>query len=299
MGSSVHAELQYEGYEISGDVRSGLKATVPFLVAWKDAIQFANDMVASPKATRVGTIIWKIPDQFIVPFGGNNPRMYAQAFKIKPCGVLQNQTTGEWYPNYGLFPGEYYTHAVVTLQYESVPMQFQPGDDQNGLNQLDPSNPITMCEQSVDINGKVVTRDGANYKYVTSGNIVTDDVQIVMNEAKLVLSFPQVPYLPWQLVQPYVGKINKTPVLACARGALLLEGMGTKYTPKPDGDFGQNVTLKFAWNPDPTGTTTQGMDWNAFPIRGTGAFDIIVDGSGKNPYSYAEFANIFLGLQFA
>jgi hypothetical protein len=178
-------------------------------------------------------------------------------------------------------------------------MQMQPGDDTSGLNQLDPANPITACEQSIDIIGKMVTRDGSNYKYATSGNTVTDDVAIVMNEAKLVLSFPQVPYLPWQAVQPYVGKVNNSTILACGRGTLLLEGMGTKITPMPNGQFGQNATLKFAWNPDPTGTSFQGMDWNNFPIRGTGAFDIIVDGSGNNPYKYAEFANIFLALEFA
>jgi hypothetical protein len=107
--------------------------------------------------------------------------------------------------------------------------------------------------------------------------------------------------LPWQLVQPYIGKINNSQILACARGTLLLEGLGTKFVPKPDGDFGQNATLKFAWNPDPTGSSIQGMDWNYFPIRGSGgAYDKIVaaDGSGRTPYSYAEFANIFLALEF-
>src|SRR5215471_7554331 len=106
MGSSVHAELQWDNYDISGDVRSGLKATVPFLVAWADSIKFATDMVASPKAVRTGSITWTRPDQFIVPFGGRVPNMYAQSFKIKPCGVRQDQTSGMWYPNYGLFPGE-------------------------------------------------------------------------------------------------------------------------------------------------------------------------------------------------
>jgi hypothetical protein len=288
-----------DSYELSGDVRSGLKGTVQFLVAWKDGIQFANDMVASPKATRIGTITWTIPDRFAVPFGGLSPRMYAQSFKIKPCGAVQG-LTGGWYPNFGLNPGEYYTHALVTLNYESVAMVLEAGDDQSGLNQLDPTNPITGCEQAVSVTGKMITKDGAYYKYVSSGLPVSEDVSIIMNEAKLTLTYPQVPYLPWQAVQPFIGKINNSAVLGCARGTLLFEGMDTKITPMPNGLFGQNATLKFAWNAGLAGYGgggAAGADWNIFPLK-AGGYDVIVDGAGNNLYAYAEFSQLLLYLQF-
>jgi len=294
---TVPYKILARGYTITGDVRSGLHATVPYFCAWADAITLANDVLASPAATHIGGITWAAPLQFPVPFGGLTRPIYAQKFTIEPCGADGSSPI----PTGGLAPGEYFTNAIVRVDFDSIQSVQQTGDDPENLNQLDPANPITACEQSVKINGKVVTRKGSGYTYDTSGKPVPGDIPLVLNEAKLQLKFPRVPYLPWQLVQPYVGKINNSPILACIKGSLLLEGMGTDVTPAPDGSIAQKLVLEFAFNPDPTGSAPTGLDWNSFPLPDGSGYDMIsaAGGGGQRPYSYAEFADIFLNLEFA
>ena len=301
---TVPYRILADGYEITGDVRNGLHATVPYLLSWNNAFTFINEVLVSPAAVKAGFITWVPPLQFPVNIGqssglgGITPPVYTQRFTMKPCGA-----GGTPIPNGGLAPGEFFTNAIVTLQFDSVTAIQQSTDDPYNLNQLDPENPLTACEQSVQTLGKVVTRKGAGYTYTSggwSGKPVPGDIPIVLNETKLVLKFPRVPYLPWQLVQPYVGKINSVGVLQCVQGSLLLEGMGTDVTPGTNGTIQQKVALEFAFNPDPTGGSAQGLDWNAFPFPDGSGYGIInaAGGGGQTPYSYADFRAIFAGLNF-
>jgi hypothetical protein len=292
-----------DAYEKSGSVSSGLSATVGYRVPWANADAFAAAALACPSASHIGGIVWQVPYQFPEPFAGATTFLYCQGFRIKPYAP-NGQAILVDSVNPGLACGDFFEYAIVTLNFSTIQFLQQLSDDPQGLNQLDSENPITGCEQSVDINGKVVTVSGAGYTYTstsTSGSSSTfvgmpvkGDIDINQNEVKLMLRFPRVPYLPWQLVQPYVGKINSSAVLQCGMGTLLLEGMTTVIGPQPNGTLGQNIALKFAFNPDPTSTTTQGLDWNAYPLP---------DGSGyakisPEPYTYANFSNIFTGLQF-
>lgn len=300
MAVTVPFEIMPKGYKLSGDTRSGIRATVPYLVSWADAFTFVNQVLVSPIAERVGLITWTIPLQFPVPFGGLTPAIYCQAFEIVPCGAgAALGTTG------GLAPGEYFTHAIITLQFESVLAIQQLGDDPYNLQQLDPANPITMCEQSVELRPRMRSLKGRGYKYKTSGKPVPGDVAVPETEGILSLEFPRVPYLPWQLVAPYCGKVNQYPMLGAATGALLLEGMTTRIAPQPDGQLGQRVGLKFAVNlpgdPEAGGAGLVGTDWNMQPTGdGSGNWDYVVDqATGTvNPIGYADFRTIFAALEF-
>lgn len=290
----VAPTILVDGYEISGDVRSGLHATVPYLVAWQDAMQFGYNALKSPTAVRVGGISWAAPYQLPLLVNGVQPPLYCNRLSIKPCGASGSIGTTS-----GINPGEYFTWAKVILGFDNVAFLQNAGDDPQGLNQLDPSNPITACEQSVKISGKVVTRKGAGYTYDSTSKPVTGDIPVVLNEVKLILNFPRVPYLPWQAIQGYVGLINSAEILQCVKGSLLFEGTDIKSTPSLQG-FNESVSLQFAFNPDPTGASEQGLDWNSFPLPDGSGYSMIsaAGGGGERPYSYANMAAIFSALEF-
>lgn len=294
------------GYRLSGDVRSGLKATVPCLVAWSNAITFVNQVLVAPSAERIGLISWNAPLQFPIAFGSRTPAMYVQAFDIVPTGVEPGITPQTSWANSGLGPGEFFSDAIVTLQFESVTYINQASDDPQNLNQLDPENPITACEQSVKLRPRMRSVKGRGYKYKTSGKPVPGDVAIPETEAILVLKFPRVPYLPWQQVAPYCGKVNTDPMLGCGAGALMLEGMDTEIRPQPDGSLGQCLVLEFSVNlpgdPDAGSYGAVGTDWNMQPVGdGSGGWDYVVDQAtgSVTPIGYADFRQIFASLSFS
>lgn len=299
---TVPYRIMPKGYQLEGDVRSGLKATVPVLLAWSDAFTFLNEVLVSPSAIRAGLVSWNAPLQFPVPFGGRTPALYVQGFSCLPCGA-----SGIPVPeggNAGLAPGEFYTNAIVTLRFESITSVQQAGDDPNGLNQLDPENPITACEQSVKLGGKMTTVKGRGYQYKTSGKPIPGDMAVPSTEAKLILKFPRIPYLPWQLVAPFVGKVNQAVIFGTAVGALLLDGMDTDVTPQPDGSIQQKLVLEFSVNlpadPGAGGSGAVGTDWNSVALNdGSGGWDLAVSASGGVPaIGYVDFRQIFNAISF-
>jgi hypothetical protein len=290
-------EILAKGYEISGDVRSGLNVTVPFIMPWGIAFLFMSELLPAPRASTLsGSITWTPPFQLPISLTGfATPPLYCQSFNCIPCGF-----NGEPATDRGLVPGDFFSTALITAQFSTPPAVQQLGDDPSNLNQLDPSNPITACEQSMQMTSKVNTQQGSAYNYTAgsfNGKPVPTQIGLLQPEAKLVLKFPRIPLLPWQIIQPFVGKVNLNPILNCVKGSLLLEGSTTVYTPGTDGSIAQNLGLMFAFNPDPTGTSATGMDWNSFPVP-DGTYALIGTTGGKTPYTYADFSQIFQAINF-
>ena len=309
MAITVNYSIMPKGYRLSGDVRSGIKATVPCLLNWSDALTFVNEVLVAPSAVRYGLITWNAPLQFpAIGFGatGKQPPIYCQGFDIQPLGAPPPNSGYVLGPTAGLEPGDYFTKAVVTLQFESITYTQQSSDDPYNLNQLDPENPITACEQSVEMSGKVRSTKGKGWVYKTSGNPVPGDFPVPETEALLVLDFPRIPYLPWYWVAPYMGKANSYAMLGAAVGALILDGMTTRARPGTDGTMQQNVVLKFACNlpggaaaGDSDGSV--GTDWNMQPLNdGSGDWDYVVAKSNSSitPIQYADFRQIFNSISF-
>lgn len=290
--------IRARGYELRGDVRGGLAATVPFILPWSLAFSFCNELIPAPRATTPGSIVWTPPYQLPISLTGlSTPPLYCQSYSCVPCGYDGTPATDG-----GLPAGDYYSTALVTAEFYTPSFIQQMGDDPSNLNQLDPSNPITACEQSIQVTAKVVTKQGRSYVYLSgssAGQPVPGTIGLLQPEAKLVLKFPRIPVLPWQLFQPYIGKINKVAILNCVKGSLLLEGAHTVVTPGVDGSIQQNLGLMFAFNPDPTGGSVTGMDWNMFPSP-SGAYVMIGASGGTNPtpYTYADFTQIFNTILF-
>lgn len=282
------ARILTKGVRFSGDVRTGLKAAVPYLLEWPNAFAFCNAIILPNTATHVGLITLNLP--YRLPPAVCATPVYAQTFDVEPCGVRADLTVTTDLPNRGLAPGEFFSHAIVRVGFEQLQWAFDGSEDPDGLNQLDPENPITFCEQSVKIGAKMVTRKGALYRYVSTGKAVVGDVGIMVPEAKLVLKFPRVPYLPWQLLVPYVGKVNSAAMLGCEAQTLLLEAPDTQAkqalnAPTP---IEQAVTLEFAYDP---------VGWNKLPLP-DGTPDDVIRSGGGGIYDTADFREIFDALSF-
>lgn len=273
------------GYTVSGDTRNGYRATVNYLMAWADAFTFADQIFGSARATVVGPITWILPYRF--PVAAAN--LYAQRFNIKPCGA-----SGSAIPDKGLGPGQYFTHAIVEVQFETPTATMSVAqDDPRNLQQLDPSNPITMCEQSVKINAKMETRRAGSYVFTSTTKPVIGDFAVMVPESALVLTFPRVPYLPRKLVKPYIGSVNSVPILGAAKGELLLTGMDTRITETSDG-IQQQVQFEFA-------ESSLG-DWNMLP-QDNGVLALVYkkgtsDTDANRIYQYKDFTAIFSAINY-
>jgi hypothetical protein len=278
---TVPFKILYKGYEFSGDIRSGYHATVPYFVAWDDAFTFIDEVMFSATATVVGPFTVNLPLKF--PTGAP---LYANAFRIQPCGS-DGSVAG---PNDGLRPGEFYTHAIITVQFDTPNLSWSAADDPTGLQQLDPANPITICEQAVKINANYETRPGSNYRYDSDSKAVNKEFAVLVPQTSLTLTFPKIPYMPWSLIKPYIGTINNSAVLNCAAETLLLLGMNT--TAKMSTGFGQNgiaqqLILEFA---------QQDHSWNKIE-KPDGSLDYVHKAfSADKIYAKTEFVQIFNSL---
>jgi len=282
---TVPYKVMSKGFQITGDLKGGYKAVVPYLVTWGNAYRFADDVFGLAYAGQVGPITWYTPWRY--PYADAN--LYASSFTIDPCG-----NDGLPIPaSAGLRPGDVFTHAIIKLTF-ATPSQTQSGrqDDPNKLHQLDPKNPLTMCEQSVKIGGKMQTKHSGSFLF-PGGTPLKGDTGVLVCEAKLELTFPRVPYLPWALVRPYIGTLNDIPILDCDRGSLLLEGMDTKVVQTNLG-ITQQVQLSFAWS-------SKG-DWNLVD-QPNGIPALVYRKGGSNTdanriYTYANHYQIFNSLNY-
>lgn len=283
-----------DGLRISGDARSGIKATVKYLVKWKDAYAFLNAVVTPIYATRVGSVTYSLP--YRLPSNVVATPVYAQSFDVQPCGLDANMTPTTPLPTRGMAAGEFYSHAVVTIGFEQLTYAFDASDDSSSMNQLDPANPIVLCEQSVKIAGKMVTRKGLQFQFTDDNKAVVGDVAVPVVEADLTLKFPHVSFLPWQLLVPYVNTVNASAIFGCAAETLLMKSPDTHA--KQSMGFGSNptsieqaVTLTLGYNP---------IGWNKLPKPDGTYQSVKLKGDpSRGIFAKSDFSSLFTQISFS
>jgi hypothetical protein len=250
MGSpTVPYEILADGYEVvAGD--GGLRATVPCIVAWEDAFTFADDVMGYGTAVVVGPVSYSIPWKFP---GAVNAKLYASGCRVTPIGAKQDVLAD----GSGLVPGQYFKYAKVVVDFSTPSFTQDPSDDPANLNQLDPANPITYCEQSIESGGTMETRSKGGYEFA-DGDLtkVRHDLAVFVPESRLVLNFPRIPFLPWQRIQTYLGSLNDRVMFQCAIGTLLFEDARTKFSATNQGLQGQNFQMTLVY---------RGYHWNQVP----------------------------------
>lgn len=278
---TVPFKVMAEGYRIDSGRDQPIRAIVPYLVAWDDAFTFHDEVLGYPSAASIGPINQTEPYRF-----PPSTKLVATAASIEPCGV--DGITG---PMLGLSPGEFWTHAKITVVFETPTFSLSSGgaEDPNNLNQLDPANPITYCEMQIRQSGRAETMEGKGFEFDSTLFRVRGKVTKIQRESQLVLTFPRVPFLPWQKIQSYIGKVNDRTVLQCARGRLLFEGTDTQFSSTSQGIIGQQVQLTFAY---------QDHEWNSLwnPKASPPAYELVhrLTDTNQSIYQYANFADLFL-----
>jgi hypothetical protein len=284
--------LAKDGIRVFGDVRSGIKATVKYLLTWANAYSFVNATIVQPTTTRVGLITYRAP--YRLPAAVCTTPVYAQSFDIQPVGLDASLNILTELPYQGMAAGEFYSHAIVTLGFEQLPFMWDGLDDPDNLNQLDPSNPILLCEQSVKFADRMETYPNLMFRYVSTGKPVKSEGGIALpkTEADLVLRFPHVPYLPWQLLQPYLNTVNSAPIFLCNTGTLLFKPPETTAKQSIGGAAAmieQSVTITLRYNPD---------GWNYLPGP-DGTLDQVQRANGDGIFAETDFRTLFEQLSFS
>lgn len=261
---TVPFDVLARGYKLHGG-QDGIRANVPFLVNWSDAFSFHDQVLGYPYAPVVGgPIVYTLP--WLFP-GAPNARLYATECEIEPIGADGLPLAA----NYGLAAGEFFSHAICNVTFQNRMWAQQPEDDPGNLQQLDPDKPLYFVEQRVTGGGKMVSiKGGTNYLWSDDSKPVAGDQGVLVPECRITLTWPWIPYLPWQIVQPYIGSINLSAMCGCEAETLLLENFDTKNKPTTQGIMGQELTLEFAW---------QSYSWNKVPKQGTPVLVKRADGS--------------------
>jgi hypothetical protein len=277
---TVPFKILAKGYKVRGG-QDGLHATVPCLVDWSNAFLFHDEVLGYPIAPAVGPILYNLPWKFP---GAPLAYMYAVSCEIEPIG----QDGQPLALTQGMTPGEYFKLALCTVDFQNRTFIQTTTDDPGGINQLDPDQPLVFCTQEVSGGAKMVTRKGLGYQYdggVDNGKPVIGDLGVVEPECKLQLTFPWVPFMPWQQLQGFVGCVNQVPVLGCAVGTLLFEDFNVRAQATTVGLQGQEVKFGLAWQPN---------QWNMVPnSKGTPTLVLRADGSGNRIYLYQDLSEIF------
>jgi hypothetical protein len=277
---TVNYEILADGYEVTAG-EGGLRAIVPCIVAWEDAFTFADDVMGYGTAVVVGPVSYSIPWRFP---GAPNAKMYASGCRITPIGAKRDALAdGE-----GLRPGQYFTYAKVVVEFSTPPFKQAPEDDPANLHQLDPDNPITYCEQSVESGGTMETRRKGGYEFAEGDlTIVRHDLAVFVPESRLVLNFPRIPFLPWQRIQTYLGTLNDRIIFQCAVGTLLFEDAKTRFSATSQGLMGQSFQMTLVY---------RGWHWNMIPHPATG-INTLVHKKGdptKSLYEIKDWRPLFL-----
>lgn len=272
---TVPYKVLADGYKITGGVKSPLRAVASYLVAWSDAFTFIQDVMGSRTGATVGPITNNPPWQF-----EPSPNLFAWDFDCEPCGVDGEILTGKK----GLAPGEFWTHAKITLTFE-VP-EFNPLGETTW--QLDPTNPLTYCKVQIQNSGKFETLKAGGYEFDDS-TPVTGDIAKVTSESRIILTFPQIPFLPYRALRGYIGRVNLNPIWEAAAGTVMLEGTDIEFEPTSMGIANRSVQLIFVEQDD---------DWNKIPKpNGVPALVRQKGNTSRRIYQYVDFTPIFNFLQ--
>ena len=258
--------------EYSGQGGS-LSATATFEVPWMFRGQFINEALGRPTATTG----WPIPQTpWEYPFEPGIG-LLASSFRCVPHTVQDSISFGD-----NTLDG-HFTYAHVTIGFQTPQYDW---DIAAPTRQIDRANPILFCEQSVDSQARVIPIEGYQLQYVGApANVVPVGPKFfIETQADILLNFPYVPYIPWDYLDPYIGKSNSVKLFNRDPETIVLLGASMRNETFNDGTSKCSCVLRLGYNS--TGWNKQlGTDGNFY--------DVVLKGSGEKPYKTADLAAIW------
>ena len=242
---------------------------------WQKADAVANAMAGY--TVRVGTFTNRVPPHQH-PL---SPNLYCQGLRIEGLGTPILNANG--LPNYsGGFK--------LTTSYRAVTTtgQFNPSDDPQYLNQIDPTTPILWCTQEIDSTTQNLSMSNHQYKFASSGKLTGIPQPIRIHMTIMRLTFHKVPYLPMGAFRNYRNKVNSKLFLGAPPGTVLFNRYSTTREASTDGTVNQRVTVEFH---------ERDQDWNAMPDPTLcNAFDRVVDHLGNSFLQTADLNQAIAAL---
>lgn len=283
--------LAKDGFRLSGDENSGIKAMVRYRVDWANVYNFLNAMIEPVNVVRLGQVTYTLP--YNLPATVVAIPVYPVGFDVVPMGVRQDLTVSTVLPYQGLAATDpYYQYGIVTINFAQPRRQMDLKDDPNNLQQLDPGNPIIMVEQSVNYSDKMQTQKGHRYRYVSDGKAVDGEFAKPVSGADITLHYPDLPYQPWQYLKPYVNRVNSQTFLLCDPGTILMKSPKTTVKFPLLGSsvpMKQSVILTFKY---------QEEGWNKLP-KPDGTYDDVVKAGGGSIFDTVDFRTLIQQLAYS
>lgn len=258
--------------EVNGSFGS-LTASAMFEVNWSDRNAFINSamgLTSGSSGWPVPQVPWDCPFQ---PASG----LLCNGFRLMPFGVKDTIA-----PTDNTVEG-HFEKAHVLLNFERPRYDF---DSPSPQNQIDVTQPILFCEQTIDTTARTIAREGWLLEYIGAPTTVkpTGPAFLIEVQADYVLNFPHVPYIPWNYLEPYFGKTNDRILFGKPAGTICFMGASIKNDIQANGVTRTSCVLKMSYNS--TGWNKQlGPDGNLYEVR--------YKGTGLKPYPPANLAAIW------
>jgi hypothetical protein len=260
-------KIRFKG-GISESVGSGgPKATVVYRCRWEDRYDLVLELVGGYGSGASGFSAYTPPHAYPP---STNLRCL-EISSIEGLGAKKLGTGSKWDP---------YTLAEITAVY-SVPTYDIESSSASG--QIDPDNPILYCKQSINASSAFVVLPKRKLKFSTSGKIVDSEASRPTAQAEITLEFPRVPFNPYTICKPYLGKTNSAAMLGHDAGQLLFDAIRTDLSSTSTG-IDHSVVLTFLG---------RDADWNAL-VNDAGSYELVeFDGSGVRPFTQADLMAMF------
>jgi len=250
-----------------------MTASAVFEIAIGDRNEFINSacgLTSGGGGWPLPQIPWDCPFQ---PVSG----LLCSGFKWVPFG-LRDSISGSDNTVDG-----HYDFAHVTLNFERPKYDYEYPSSQN---QIDTSQPILFCEQTIETHTRTVTVPGYELEYVGApatekpvGPVVKFAVQ-----ADYVLNFPFVPYIPWNFLEPFHECVNDRVLFGKARGTIRFSGASIKNEVQSNGVTRTSCVLKMSYN---------AIGWNMQMATNGLIYELKIKNSANRIYKYANLAGIW------
>jgi hypothetical protein len=250
---------------------SGPTASVTYQCAYEDRFALARELMGY---YTIGSGITKLTN-FIEPhrYPPSPNLVCLEIASIEGVGAKKNGEGSKWDP---------YIQARLVANYAVPPIAYGITDI-SPANQIDMSQPIIGCRQTIRGSAAMRLLPPGKLKFSTSGKVVEVDAGIPEGQSEIVLEFPRVPVLAHSLVKPYIGRVNTQAIFGHAAGQVLLDSVEWDHSASSDGtDCSARLTF-----------LAKDSNWNAL-INDTGAYELVeYNSGGARPIPTANFWDLF------
>lgn len=230
-------------FETPGGRGQSAEVEVTYLARWRDRIAIYREMLGGfSQVTGLG-----------IPIPGHaypeSPNLSCESIgRVMPVGINRDflaANPGEDELAKAIRRWNYPKWVLIPVTYKPLDYAYSAGTA-NDTNQIDPSDPIVGCRQTIEANNTFIVVSSATME-ILAGRLgvpparqLTPKVQqttdgIPANSVTFTLEYPRVPRNPWPFLRPYLGCVNLYAMWGLPPGHVLFAGLTVNTTFGYDG----------------------------------------------------------------